>query len=313
MIENNRFASGLIQFVALVGKGLLVGAGYVFSTMVAGAITNALGLPLPRLGASANADQMLLMLFLSGLLTGLVLGPLAGKLPLRLVQRTALLFLLIFGVSGLINGIEGLAFTSISLAEQLSASLLAGIGYFGLALLLALLFRPGKAAGSLRLILRRTLARRTATSWTARIFLAGVLYVPIFFFFGILVLPFVQVYYQDPALILEIPDAEIIVLTETLRGLLFVLITFPLIAVLGAYLDRKRQLLWVIVTLALLTGWTPMIVAPLHPMMRFFHGMEITAGSIAHGVVMIWLLRTQQHDVKMQHSTGRPSGVPGQI
>jgi len=76
---------------------------------------------------------------------------------------------------------------------------------------------------------------------------------------------------------------------EVFRGLLYVLTLFPLIAVLSA--GRRSVAVSVILTLAVLASWAPMLLVVWWPVtLRLAHGLEITADSIVHGLIIVWLL-----------------------
>lgn len=75
------------------------------------------------------------------------------------------------------------------------------------------------------------------------------------------------------------------------RGLVYVLTLFALIAVLRG--SRRSVAFPVIVALAVLASWAPMLlVAWWRVTLRLAHGLDITADSIVHGLIIVWLLWT---------------------
>jgi len=113
--------------------------------------------------------------------------------------------------------------------------------------------------------------------------------------FGILIQPFVSIYYEDPSYgvnqLFSIPAAEIIFPLELFRGYLFVLLVYPLIAILGREMSRWRQVVWIALVLASLSGWLPMLVAGFLPLpFRLVHGLELTFDAIVHSMVIVVLL-----------------------
>lgn len=124
-----------------------------------------------------------------------------------------------------------------------------------------------------------------------RVVLAGLLFVPVFRFFGVLAFAVVGAHYQDPSFGLVVPSFEVVLLVETVRGLLLVLTVYLLIAILGRRLSQRGQAFWVALTLACLGAWSSMLNASFFPLaMRVVHGLEITADAIVHSVLIIWLL-----------------------
>jgi len=277
--------------LGLLVRSLVVGLGYTVAVMIGGMITQVLGLPTPSLAAGVDQTQMLVGIFLSGVLIGLTLGPLTRRLTLPMAQRAGLLFVVLFILNALINVIEALFFTTIPATEQLTGLVTSAVGHAGLALLLAVLFRPPSVERGLLTALRQTLSQRPWTSWAWRFFLAGFLYVPIYLFFGIIISPIVLPYYQDLGMGLTVPGFEVMVPLEVFRGLLYVLTLFPLIAVLRA--SRWRVALLIVLTLCVLGSWQPMLLVAWWPVtLRLTHGLEITADSIVHGLAIVWLLWT---------------------
>jgi hypothetical protein len=259
--------------------------------MIGGMITQALGLPAPSLPTGVDPTHMLVIMFLSGMLIALTLGPLTKRLALPMLQRFGLLFLLLFVLNNLINVIEALFFTTMPFSEQVNALVTTAVGQAGLALLLAVLFRPPSVERELLTALQETLSQRPWTSWAWRFALAGVLYVPVYLFFGMIIAPIVLPYYQEMGLGLTVPGFEVILPLEVFRGLLYVLTLFPLVAVLRV--SRWWLAFWFVLTVCVLGSWVPMLSAAWWPVtLRLTHGLEITADSIVHGLIIALLLWT---------------------
>jgi hypothetical protein len=277
--------------LGLLWRSLVVGLGYTVAIMIGGMITQVLGLPAPSLPAGVDPTQMLLIMALSGVLVGLTLGPLAKRLTLPMLHRFGVLFLLLFVLNNLINTIEALFFTTMPIVEQITGLVDSGVGHVGLALLLAVLFRPPSVERGFLTALRETLSQRRWISWTWRILVAGVLYVPIYLFFGMLIAPIVTPYYVEMDMGLRVPGFEVMLPLEAFRGLLYVLTLFPLVAVLRG--SRWSLAFWIVLTLCVLGSWQPMLSVAWWPViLRVTHGLEITADSVVHGLVIALLLWT---------------------
>jgi hypothetical protein len=291
MSDKSSHQSLVRRALGLLWRSLVVGLGYTVAIMIGGMITQVLGLPAPSLPAGVDPTQMLLIMFLSGVLIGLTLGPLAKRLTLPMLQRFGVLFLLLFVLNNLINTIEALFFTTMPVAEQVTGLVDSGVGHVGLALLLAVLFQPPSVERGLLIALRETLGQRRWISWAWRILLAGVLYVPIYLFFGMLIAPIVTPYYVEMDMGLQVPGFEVMLPLEAFRGLLYVLTLFPLVVVLRG--SRRSLAFWIVLTLCVLGSWQPMLSVAWWPViLRVTHGLEITADSIVHGLVIALLLWT---------------------
>lgn len=277
--------------LGLLWRSVVVALGYAAALIVGGMASGILRLPTPTTAAGVDQSYMLLLTLVSGFLFGLILGPLSARLRVPGAQRAVLVFVVLFVLNNLINVIEALFFTTEPVAEQLSALVTTGMAHAGLALLLAALFRPPSVERRLVRALRDTLAQRRWTSWLWRFLLAGVLYVPIYFFFGTIISPIVMPYYESIGMGLTIPGLETILPLEVLRGLLYALTLFLLIAVLSG--SRRSVAFWVVLTLCVLGSWQPMLMVAWWPLtLRVTHGLEITADSIVHGLAVTWLLWT---------------------
>jgi hypothetical protein len=174
--------------------------GFAFALMIGGMTMNILGLPLPSLGTQPRPFLSLVSSLIAGVLMGLTLGPLGTRLKLSLLGRACLWCLLLLVLSILINMIEAVFFTTIPPTQLARSGAIHSFGHIGVAVLLALLFRPRQTGPGLLTRLREALARRTAFSWVLRFGLASLTYLPIYYKFGMLVAPFVLPYYDNPDL-----------------------------------------------------------------------------------------------------------------
>jgi len=284
--------------VGILWRSFIIGIGYVLLVMIGDTLTRLVGLPAPIMAGMSgkiSPNQMLFNLFLSGVLIGLILGPLSLKLPLSHGRRMGILFYILYGINSVIIIVETIFFTTMPLLGQIYTLVSNAISYAGMAALLTILFRPGDSGLFFSTALREAVAQRSWASNLWRFGLAGFLYLPIFFLFGLLSQPFVRIYYEDPSYginqLFSIPGAEVIFPLEIVRGYLFVLLVYPLIAILGRNMSRWRQWFWIALILASLSGWLPMLMASFFPLpFRLIHGLEVTLDSIVFGAVIVWLL-----------------------
>lgn len=284
--------------VGILWRSFITGIGYVLLAIIGNALTQLVGLSAPIMAGMSGKitpNQILFSLFLSGILIGLILGPLSLKLPLSYGRRMGILFFILYGINSVIITVETIFFTTMPLLGQIYTLVSNAISSVGMAALLAMLFRPGDNKLFFSTALREAVAQRSWLSNLWRFGVAGFLYLPIFFLFGLLSQPFVRIYYEDPSYginrLFSIPGAEVIFPLEIVRGYLFVLLVYPLIAVLGRNMNRWRQSFWIALVLASLSGWVPMLIASFFPLpFRLIHGLEVTIDSIVQSVVIVWLL-----------------------
>ena len=137
--------------------------------------------------------------------------------------------------------------------------------------------------------LKEYLSKRTSSSWILRIAVGSVAYYPIYFFFGLLITPFVLPYYYDPSFGLRIPSFAVIIPVELFRGFVYTLVLLPLLAtVVGGRTTKFIALAAMLYIpgglIALLGNQT--IPAPIIP----FHGVEILADSVVYGFALSRIL-----------------------
>lgn len=275
----------------IIGRSLLVGLGYIVGTMVGGMLGGALGLQQPTLPSGMEPTMVMVMVFISSLVLGPTLGALSRRLPLPTLHRSTVIFFLLFVVHNFVNLIESAFFTTIG-TSSLGFNLLNGaVTSLVVGSLIAVLFPPGQVEEGLFAALRRYFAQRKWTAWAWRLPLAAVLYLPIFWIMGMIVIPIVTPYYTDPALGLGlvVPEFEVILALETLRGAIFVVGLLPVIAVWRG--SRGSLALWLGLTIVVLGAVAPMLQAYFLPLtLRLVHGTEIAISSLLQGLVYAWLL-----------------------
>jgi hypothetical protein len=295
MKNTNALPPTIRMAMGILWRSVVVGAGYVMVSMIGSAAAQALRLPVFSMGNPVDPGVALAIAFVSGVLFGLILGPFAARLPLRFLERISVLFVTLFVLNQLANVIEALFFTTIPAVEWTFSLFVSAVEHAGLAVLLALLFRPVSAARGITDILGETLIRRRWYSWLARLLLAGVLFVLVYFFFGAIVAPYVVPFYQNPALGLQltIPGFNVILPLEVGRGLLHAVTLFPLIALLraGGTHSRWGIAFWIILVQVVLGSWHPMLSVTFWPLeLRLAHGLELMADGIVFGLLIVWLM-----------------------
>ena len=170
-------------------RSLIVGVGFAFALMIGGMTMNLLHLPLPSFGRQPNSFRSIVASLAAGVLMGLTLGPLGSRLNLPLVGRACLWFVLLLVLSGVINLVEALFFTTIPHDQLASSFAILAFGQASAAVLLTLLFRPKQTGPGLLTRLRETLGQRKAVSWAWRFGFASLSYLPIYYTFRMIVAP----------------------------------------------------------------------------------------------------------------------------
>ncbi|MGB7160644.1 MAG: hypothetical protein WBD40_21440 [Tepidisphaeraceae bacterium] len=262
----------------LVGKILLGGLAYGIGMVLGGMIVAALRLPtVPRVPGDSRAagTQFLTSLLLAPLLMAalvpLVRG-LRGPWSLRCLALAGLMFVTL----GL-NTIIELAVFSTMLHDR---NVLVCAFIVLPALLAAAVMTSGEGRPQ-----PSTLARASAAGWAWRVTLAWLAFPVIYFIFGMCVGPIVEPYYNAGIAGLKIPPVDVIIRTQFLRSLLFLVASLPAIVLWTQ--SRKQFILAMGLAHAVTVGLFPLAQASFFPpVLRVVHALEITADSFAYATVL---------------------------
>jgi hypothetical protein len=271
-----------------LGK-LMVGAFvYVVGMIVGGMLAGITGLPAPSLPPEMDVNATMLILFATSPLLVLALYLVGRELAGNWLVRTMMLALLAWVAYALNTVIEGIVFSSYVTEPWFNlitftppVLLCAGV--------MAWLFPSHRKAESFRRTWRAHFQQRAASAWSWRLLVAAVSFMPIYYFFGLLVAPFVGDYYQQGAFGLAIPSLATLLAVLLLRSVLFFIACLPVIV---AWQGTKRNL-WLSLGFALfvLVGLLYMLAGTwLPPWMRAIHSLEILADSFVHAAALVWLL-----------------------
>jgi hypothetical protein len=231
-------------------RSVLVAICYAFGLVVAGIIGEILGW---QMSTKPGSEQGLVPLIGSIVLLGFFLGPLASRLGLSRLQHLVLWgSLIVFNLGSV--ALEGAYFAPnlvsvpipVLLAQQLLATLAAA---------LAITFLFGRAGSSLSW--KAALETRPWYSWLWRFLLSSLSYLAFYFAFGGLNYSLVtKPYYDSHAGGLTVPAPEVVLVLESIRG---VLIVFSVLLLLLSIRGSRRQLM-------VTTGWLLFSVGGIIPL-----------------------------------------------
>jgi len=167
------------------------------------------------------------------LLLSIYLAWIQGEMRLSFPGLASVLWLNLFMVGSFSNMVEGFFFTSVfESGSEFMMGALVMLFFSGVQAGLASIILEG-GEKRLKECLREYFAETSAMSWLKRVAIGALSYFPIYFFFGMLVSPFVMPYYSDPSLGLIVPPFTLIIPVEILRGFLYVAALLPIAASLG--------------------------------------------------------------------------------
>ncbi len=129
----------------------------------------------------------------------------------------------------------------------------------------------------------------------------------IYFFFGMMVGPFVVKYYQGGGPWV-IPPMGVIIRTQLLRSVLFLLASLPVVLLWAK--SRKSLIVCLGLAHAVVVGLSPLASAYFMPVtMRVLHSAEITADSFAYATVLAMLFACAKKPAASSESGSKQASV----
>lgn len=251
-------------------------------------------LEVSTLGALAPIDVALI--FLGGVLIALPLAWMSSQTRLRRTALIIMIWVMLFILESS-DVVEGYFFTTLlSNPAALGGSLLRSLlGTLVQGAMAGALFLPAAHSGTLSSELSGYLKQRGFASWVWRIAVASAAYLPVYFFFGALISPFVIPYYSDPSLGLRIPSFTVIIPLELFRGFLYASCLLPIFASVWA---RRRTLVAMIASLLYIPGaLVPLMLQSTLPASILpFHVVEILADSLVYATIAVYLLARKRSE-----------------
>jgi hypothetical protein len=263
----------------------LIGGAYFLATMISGVMVTAVGLQFPEFpGQTYNP----VLSFVASIVLGTTLYLLARGVRGSTGFRWLVLFAFIYVSYCVNNQIEGATFTTVGGYDTmlvffvLPCAVIAGLA--------SLLVKPPAEGEPLTTIF----SDRPVSSWWWRLVLAWLAFPVIYHFFGALIYPLVADAYQGGELGLRVPNQGVIIAVVSLRSLLFLLVSIPILANWSA--SRRSLLIALAASFSAMVGVSGLIEASWLPTsMRVVHGVEIIADSIVHAWVLVALLVPSRH------------------
>lgn len=280
-------------------RSVLVAISYVAGIMLAGVVGGMLGW---EMSAGSGSENAFVFLMASVLLLGVFLGPVAARLGISRLQHFVLWgSLIIFNLGSV--ALEGAYFAPslvglpvpILLAQQLLA---AG----GASLAITLLFARTRGSISWREALRT----RPWYSWVWRFLASALSYLLFYFIFGGLNYSLVtKPYYETHAGGLAVPAPQVVLVLESIRG---ILIVFSVLLFLLSVRGSRRRLMgmtgWLLFAIG---GIIPLIwqIANLPLFLLFASAIEIFFQNFLTGAVAAWLIGIEAPEAAPETMTRR--------
>jgi hypothetical protein len=278
----------LRQILSYLWRLAVCGLAYIVGTFLGSMLAGLVGLQTPSLPQGTDAQTLMLFQLLTSPLLALALAILARGMGGGFLARWLILSFFTWVTYSVNTLLEAAIFTTTGAATPFTA-LIQLVGSFACGAAVAALFRPHDPGRGFLAELREFFARRTAMSWSWRLALAAVAFMPIYLFFGRLVVPFTYDYYQQELVGLTAPGWGQILPVLFVRSVLFLAACLPVLVTWRR--SRRRLELSLGFALFFLVGAVGLIGGYWMPVsMRLFHGLEILADSLVYAWVIVILL-----------------------
>lgn len=287
-----------------VGKLIVSGLAFFVGTMVGGIVANLLNLSVPTPPQGADMGAIQIYMLLTTPLLALALALLATRIAGTWLTRGLALAFLMWIAYSVNTQLEASIVSTyaasmwFAIVSNLFAALFCG-------LTVAWLFAPEVSDVSAGDVVKNFLQRRSTLAHAWRLPTAAVVFMPIYFVFGLMVLPFTGEYYRQQMFGLVAPTIEQLLPILFVRSVLFLLACLPITML---WFKSDRELWWRLgVALFLLVGFVIMLYATWLPLyVRLPHTVEILADELVYAGALVFLLGKGHAIVRLAR---RPRGA----
>ncbi len=278
----------LKQLLINVAKLLLCSFAFFAGTIIGGMIARLLGLNPPTPPAGLDSNTLILYSLLATPLIALALLTVAQGLGGNFLTRAAMLSFFTWICYTVNTQLEASIFSTyaagfwFAITDYFVASLFCGS-------LIAYLFSPKNRGIGFIAAGRAFFGSRTTFAWIWHLIVAAVAFMPIYFIFGLMVVPFTSEYYRQNMFGLSMPTINQILPILFVRSILFLLACLPIFIL---WQKSNLALFWRLGTaLYILVGLIYMFISTwLPPYIRFPHALEILADEFVYAGVLVILL-----------------------
>ena len=275
--------------IKYLGKLLLSGAVFVIAMPFGGLLAKLLGFQQPVMPEGTTGSTSILYLALESPLFALALSLLAVGIAGRYMARALTLGFFGWCVYSLNTAIESSAFLNMSPSSAAFTAITFLLPCLACGIVTARLFPPVDPNIDWMIAARTYFTQRNVRSWSWRFITAALTFVPIYLFFGSLVVPFTGEYFRQQMYGLTMPSQTEVLMVLTIRSVLFLLACLPVI--IAWQKSRWNLFLSLGFGMFMLVGFLYNLGAYYMPLaIRIPHTLEILADSFFHAGLLVWLL-----------------------
>jgi hypothetical protein len=280
------------RVLSYLWKVPLCGLVFVLGTIVGSMLARMIGMHTPPIPEGTDPQTLMLLQLLASPLLALALASLSRGIQGRFVCRWLILSTLAWVAYGVNTVLEAAIFTTYGGASPFTVVMVL-FASLACAALVAALFPPEDKMRGFVTSLKAFFNGRRAPEWAWRLALAAVAFMPIYLFFGRLVVPFTYDYYREQMAGLTAPGWGQILPVLFLRSVLFLAASLPVLVTwrrsrVSLVLSLGFAMFVLVGGMGLAEGyWLPLNV-------RLFHGLEILADSLVYAWALVLLLVKKQ-------------------
>ena len=276
-----------------VGKFLLCVIAYMVGLTLGGMLVAALGLQQPSMPEGLDASTAVLYMMLESPLSVLVLIGLARFIAGSYWARTLMLAWFAWVTNSLNNQIEASYFGDMASGFAFNITF-ALVPLLLMAAAVAWFFPPASKGSDFASAAKAFFGRYSTAHWVWRLGVGALLFMPIYYFFGLLVIPFTAEFYRQGLYDLQVPPLNQLLMILFVRSVLFFLACLP---ILVAWQSSRRSLvLFLGLALTYFVGLQPLLIANWRPWsLRLPHILEIAADEFVSAWALVMLLGVKQN------------------
>ncbi|MCL4262930.1 MAG: hypothetical protein KJ069_06930 [Anaerolineae bacterium] len=275
-----------------LGKLLVCVAAYYVGIVLGGLLTAVLQLQPPAMPEGMDASAAGLLMMVQSPLMALVLIGLARHIAGTFWMRALMLASFAWITNSLNNQIEA------SFFGEMASGFWFTIIFFLVPTLLvatavAWLFPPISNKNSFAAAAKSFFSRYPTSGWIWRLSLGAVLFMPIYYFFGLLVIPFTADYYRQGLYGLQVPPLNQLLLIMFVRSVFYFLACLPILMAWQG--SRRNLIIYLGVALFYFVGFQPLSIATWMPWsLRLPHLLEILADEFVYAWALVMLVGVEK-------------------
>ena len=279
------------HLLANLAKLLLCVVAYILGITLGGMLASALQLQPPAMPEGMDASSAGLYMILESPLLALVLIGLSRSITGSFLARALMLGSLTWVSNSLNNQIEASYFGSMSTGFWFTIVTFL-VPSFLVAAAVVWLFPPTSKDNTFVSAAQSFFSRHATSGWIWRLGLGAVLFMPIYYFFGLLVIPFTKQYYEQGLYGLQIPPLDQLLVILFVRSVFFFLACLPIIIAWQG--SRRGLVLYLGLALFYLVGFQALLIANWMPWsLRLPHLLEILADEFVYAWALVLVLTTE--------------------